>query len=201
MSAQNLINNYSLLKNSYIKASKSEKELIKAKFVSIFDSAKHIEIKNLQTSARGYYYLFLGLENDCLQAILVHNSTLPDIKKIDQYSPIVLEFKSNSFTPQQNLNTKLTAENTEITIDEYNKRTKRWAKDKNIWIENALNSNLMVDYFIMNQENLKNNMSNFCVLSLIENSTSGKGQSLVIDFLSVNDAYMDRVRPVPPFKP
>lgn len=202
MNAQNLINNYSNLINSYSKASTTNKIQIKNQLLSIFNEANHVDFNNLNVSIKGYFYLFLGLDvNNKLHAILVHNSTTPDITQIDKYSPIVLEFKSNKFVVNELLKTKLTADNTEITFDEYKKRVKKWENQKESWLLDALDRNIMIQYFIIDQANLKNNMNNYTVFGLFENSTAPKGQSITIDMITANDAYMDRVRPVPPFRP
>ena len=59
----------------------------------------------------------------------------------------------------------------------------------------------MIQYFIIDQANFKNDVNNYCVFGLFEESYASKEQNVTIDLITVNDAYMDRVRPVPPFKP
>lgn len=201
MSTQTAINNYSNLVNSYKNATKSSKIIIKNQILSILDNANYVDFNNLKTTIKGHYYLYLGLEKDNLQAILVHSTTTPDINNIENYSPIVLNFMSNKFVANESLKTKLTADNTEITIDEYKKRVKNWEVNKAAWLQNVLDNNIMIQYFIIDQANFKNDVNNYCVFGLFEESYASKEQNVTIDLITVNDAYMDRVRPVPPFKP
>lgn len=201
MSTQTAINNYSNLVNSYKNATKSSKIIIKNQILSILDNANYVDFNNLKTKIKGHYYLYLGLEKDNLQAILVHSTTTPDINNIENYSPIVLNFMSNKFVANESLKTKLTADNTEITIDEYKKRVKNWEVNKAAWLQNVLDNNIMIQYFIIDQANFKNDANNYCVFGLFEESYASKEQNVTIDLITVNDAYMDRVRPVPPFKP
>lgn len=201
MSALISISNYSNLIDSYKTATKSSKINIKNQLLNIFNNANFVDFNNLTVSSIGYYYLYLGLDKDNLQAILVHSATIPDINNIEKYSPIVLNFMSNKFVANESLKTKLTADNTEITIDEYKKRVKKWEDNKADWLEYVLDSNNMIQYFIIDQDNFKAQSNNYCVFGLFEESYSTKDQNVTIDLITVNDAYMDRVRPVPPFKP
>lgn len=201
MNTQSLIANYSNLVKSYSVATGSKKTEIKNQLLSIFNNSNHVDFNNLSVSAKGNFYLYLGLQDNKLQAILVHSATIPDINNIEKYSPSVLEFKSNKFVANENLKTKLTADNTEITIDEYKKRVNKWDATKADWLQNALDKEIMIQYFIIDQANFKNQSNNYCVFGLFEDTSAAKGQNIIIDFLTVNEAYLDRVRPVPPFKP
>ena len=201
MSAQISINNFSNLVTSYKTASGTKKTEIKNQIFSLFDNANSVDFNSLNIQIKGNFYLYIGLQNNVLQAILVHSTTLPDIKQIDNYNPIVLDFKSNKFVANQSLPTKLTADNTQITYDEYIKRVNKWDSYKSTWVQNVLDKNTMISYFIIDQSNFKNNANNYCVFGIFENTDAPKGETFVIDFMTVNDGYMDRVRPVPPFRP
>lgn len=187
-----LINNYSqLLKN---KKSKELKDVLYQSLAANFDDITY-DSKIAGELAR----VFLGYNAQQLYAILVLGKGEFNATTAKTMKYFIAPFASFKVEAKNTLRLVDFSNPNEISFEAYQKRVEMYLKNCNQFIDEQLDAGTMVQYFEVNIHNFKKNAKNKCVLGLY-NETE-KNNKNRIDLVTINDAYMDVTRPVPPFKP
>ena len=166
------------------------KEAIEAPFVPF-----PVETTRTPEKAR----IFLGYKDNKLYAILVRGTGKFDQSTYTKMKYYIASFSKFDLPKVNSLKEANLSNPNEISFDAFSKRVELLGKECNQWVDENLKNSTFVEYFEITLNNFKNNANNKCVLGLYKDSE--KNMQNRIDIITVNDAYMDVTRPVPPFKP
>lgn len=193
MEAITLINNYKALFNTPEKRIKNA-SLIK----TLIKQARQIKFNNLDfPESTDDYQLHLGYDGLDLYGILIKSNKNVFFGNTITSKTIVSKFDKIDYIVPGNLVTRL--ENaTEITFDEVIKRRGNIDFNYEELINNCLKNNQMVEYFIIDKSNFQSTRNTSIITAVYDQENKG---ALRFDLITVNVAYMDTVRPVPPFRP
>lgn len=193
MEAITLVNNYKDLFNTPEKRQKNA-ELLK----DLFSKAKQIQFNNLDfPESTANYQLHLGYDEIDLYGILIKSDKNVFFGDTITSKTIVSKFKNIEYIVPNNLNTRL--ENLkEITYDAVIARKNHLEAHLSQLIDESLKKNEMVEFFLLDNDNIKTGNNTSIFTSVID---SEKGGAIRFDLVTINSAYMDTVRPVPPFRP
>lgn len=193
MEAITLINNYKALFNTPEKRIKNA-SLIK----TLIKQARQIKFNNLDfPESTDDYQLHLGYDGLDLYGILIKSNKNVFFGNTITSKTIVSKFDKIDYIVPGNLVTRL--ENaTEITFDEVIKRRGNIDFNYEELINTCLKNNQMVEYFIIDKSNFQSTGNTSIITAVYDQENKG---ALRFDLITVNVAYMDTVRPVPPFRP
>lgn len=192
---------FSTEKNRTINSKLIQNLLIKAKYINfgIVNFEKIDKSENLR--------LYLAYSEANLYGVLIPESTdFIENNAISEAAFYVSSFGNSSHKIDPNLKPKEEHPN-QISYHELSERISLWENNYSTWTDNNLKDGFLVNYFEIDSANFSSKTNNTCVFGLIESKNANFSlidtfsNEYSIDLVVINDAYMDTVRPVPPYKP
>lgn len=151
--------------------------------------------------------LYLAYADANLYGILVSESSdFIEDKSITDTEFYISSFGNSSFKIDPSLKPTENHPN-QISYNELSERRNLWENNYTTWTNDNLKNGFLVNYFEIDAANFSAKVSNSCTFGLIESKNASYNfidtftNEYSIDLVVINDAYMDTVRPVPPYKP